>query len=76
MLKYWHHQGNSLIVYLDFHKVLKNKTVKLPEAATGKKITILEKTPALVLHTGDTVPAAGIKLDNTAKHGYLVLKLD
>lgn len=73
---YWHHQGKSLIVYLDFHKVLKNKTVKLPEAATGKKITILEKTPALVLHTGDTVPAAGIKLDNTAKHGYLVLKLD
>ena len=73
---YWHHQGKSLVVYLDFHKELKNKIVKLPEEAAGKKITVLEKTPALTLHTGDTVPATGIKLDNAAKHGYLVLKLD
>lgn len=73
---YCHYQGKSLMVYLDFHKELKNKTIKLPRAATGKKITILEKTPALTLHTPGEVPAAGITLSNNAKHGYLVLKLD
>ena len=73
---YCHHQGKSLVVYLDFHKVLKNKVIKLPKSATGKKITVLEKTPALKLHTTKTVPAEGIKLDNAAAHGRLVLKLD
>ena len=73
---YCHYQGKSLMVYLDFHKELKNKTVKLPRSAAGKKITILEKTPALTLHTPAEVPAAGITLSNNATHGYLVLKLD
>ena len=73
---YCHYQGTSLVVHLDFHKVVKNKTVKLPAAAAGKKITILEKTAALELHTKGVVPAEGIKLSNNAKHGYLVLKLD
>ena len=73
---YCHYQGNSLMVYLDFHKVLKNKTIKLPSAATGKKITVVEKTPAVTLHTQKSVPSQGITLSNTAKHGYLVLKLD
>lgn len=73
---YCHRQGKSLIVYLDFHKILKDKTVKLPKAAAGKKITVLEKTPAMTLHTAKNVPASGITLSNGAKHGYIVLKLD
>ena len=64
------------MVYLDFHKDLKNKTVRLPEAAAGRKITIVEKTPSLTLHTAGTVPPEGISLDVTGKYGYLVLKLD
>lgn len=73
---YCHYQGNSLIVYLDFHKVLKNKTIKLPTAAAGKKITVLEKTKDLTLHTQTVVPGSGIQISNNAKHGFLVLKLD
>ena len=73
---YCHYQGDSLIVYLDFHKKLVNKTIKLPEAAAGRKITVLEKTPLLTLHSSEKVPASGITLSNNAKHGYLVLKLD
>ena len=73
---YCHYQGDSLMVYLDFHKELKNKNIKLPSAATGRKITVLEKTPMLTLHTREKVPAGGITLSNGAKHGYLVLKLD
>lgn len=73
---YCHYQGDSLMVYLDFHKELKNKTIKLPKAAVGRKITVFEKTPALELHTKGKVSASGITLSNKAKHGYLVLKLD
>ena len=71
-----HYENDSLMVYLDFHKDLKNKTIRLPEAAVGRKITIVEKTPSLTLHTAGKVPPEGISLDVTGKYGYLVLKLD
>ena len=34
------------------------------------------KIPSLTLHTGEVVPAEGIRLDVTGKYGFLVLKLD
>ena len=74
---YCHHQGRSFMVYLSFHKKLKDKVITLPAEAAGKKITIQEKTPSLVLHTKGTIPAdRKIRLDQKADHGYLVLKLD
>ena len=74
---YCHHQGKSFVVYLSFHKKLKDKVITLPAEAAGKKITIQEKTPSLVLHTKGTIPAdRKIRLDQKADHGYLVLKLD
>jgi hypothetical protein len=73
---YCHYQGKSLMVYLDFHKMLKNKEIKLPASAAGKKITVIEKTPAVTLHTTGKVPASGIRFSNSSGHGYLVLKLD
>ena len=73
---YWHREGDSWLVYLDFHKKLKNKLIRLPKHLTGKKLSIVEKTPSLTLHTTKTVPEAGIRLDVAGKHGYLVLKLD
>ena len=73
---FWHREGNSWLVYMDFHKELKNKFIRLPSRLAGKKITVVEKTPSLTLHAKDTVPAGGIRLDVAGKHGYLVLKLD
>ena len=73
---FWHREGKSWLIYLDFHKKLKNKLIRLPKGFAGKKITVVEKTPSLRLHTGKTVPPEGIRLDVTGKHGYLVLKLD
>ena len=73
---YWHREGDSMLVYMDFHKELKNKLIRLPKKFTGKKISIVEKTPSLVLHSQSVVPAEGILLDVNGKHGYLVLKLD
>ncbi len=73
---YWHREGNSWLVYMDFHKELKNKLIRLPAHLAGKKITVVEKTPSLTLHAKETVPAEGIRLDVAGKHGYLVMKLD
>ena len=74
---YGHHQGNSLVVYLDFHKTLNGKKVSLPSSAAGKTVTILEKTPSVTLHGGKYVGADGcIMLDVRENYGYIVLKLD
>lgn len=73
---YWHRERDSWLVYLDFHKELKNKQIRLPQHLTGRKISIVEKTPSLTLHTAETVPGDGIRLDVAGKHGYLVMKLD
>ncbi|MCX6985850.1 MAG: hypothetical protein NT118_14040, partial [Lentisphaerae bacterium] len=73
---YYHKEGDSDVVYLDFHKNLKEKTIKLPENFTGKKITVIEQTPSLTLHTDKTVPQKGITLSVDDNYGYLVLKLD
>ncbi|NTU42960.1 MAG: hypothetical protein HGA78_07890, partial [Nitrospirales bacterium] len=73
---YCHKQEGSQLVYLDFHKPLQNKMIKLPAGLAGKTISILEKTPSLALHTNKTVPTGGIRLSVDGGYGYLVLKLD
>ncbi len=73
---YWHRQERSQVLYLDFHKTLRNKTIRLPESFAGRSITVIEKTPSLTLHTANTVPADGIRLSVDGDYGYLVLKLD
>ena len=73
---YFHKQNDSDVVYLDFHKSLLKKKIALPDYMTGKKISILEKTPSVVLHTESTVPKDGICLSISGDYGYIVLKLD
>ncbi len=73
---YYHKEGESYVIYLDFHKKLKNKIIKLPEHFAGRKITVIEQTPSVILHTAKTVPEQGISLSINDKYGYIVLKLD
>lgn len=73
---YFHKQKDSDVIYLDFHKSLTKKTIVLPDYMAGKKLSVLEKTPSVVLHTGQNVPRAGISLSVSGGYGYLVLKLD
>ena len=73
---FFHKQKDSDVVYLDFHKSLANQRIGLPGYMAGKKVSILEKTPSVTLHTGATVPADGILLSVSGNYGYLVLKLD
>ena len=72
---YYHKQGKSDVVYFEAHKPLKNKKIKLPPYMTGKKVTVLEKTPELTF-SGKTVPAKGLEISSKANYSHIVLKLD
>ena len=74
---YYHWENDSLLVYFDAHKELKNKKLNLPSWTIGKKITVVEKTPS-VEFVGDTdkVTDSGVVFNLNGNYGYLVLKLD
>lgn len=74
---YFHRQVSSDVVYLDFHKSVENKAIRLPRCYAGKQVTVLEKTASVELHFGKTIPADGvIALSVRDGYGYVVLKLD
>lgn len=74
---YFHKEGDSIVLYLDFHKKLTGKVIQLPASFAGKKISIVETTPGIRLDTKDAVlPDSTIKLDVTEEFGSIVLKLD
>ncbi len=72
---YWHAEGDDIILYADYHRKIDRDTIKLPPNFTGRKISIVEKTPSVTLHTTDEVPATGIVLSVGDAYGYIVLKL-
>ncbi|MFC1454299.1 hypothetical protein ACFLQL_03870 [Verrucomicrobiota bacterium] len=73
---YWHRQGGSHVVYLDYHQSVPRDVIQLPEHLVGKKITVVEKTPTVELLSGLRVPVEGIGLSVTDDYGYIVLQLD
>ena len=42
----------------------------------GKKLSVIEQTPSVKLHTADTIPADGLLLDVADGYGYIVLKAE
>lgn len=73
---YWHKEGDSCLLYVDYHKSVENDVIKLPGFLSGKKISIVEKTPSVKLLTEQTVPADGLVLSVEGQYGYMILKLD
>lgn len=73
---YWHREGNAYVLYIDYHKSVGKDVIKLPDYLSGKKITIIEKTPSLKLFTDQTVPPEGIVLSVSDQYGYAILKLE
>ena len=73
---YYHKQHESTLVYFETRKTLKNKTLALPPCMNGKKITLVEKSKSVTLHTPGNVPASGVKISSSGNNGYIVLKLD
>ncbi|MHC4872959.1 MAG: hypothetical protein ACYTFY_14040 [Planctomycetota bacterium] len=71
---YMHKQEDSLVVYADYHKSVTDNKISLPSEYTGKKISVLEKSPSLTT-AGDTVSEEGISVTVKDK-GYVVLKID
>ena len=72
---YYHKQDKSDVVYFEAHKPLAGKKLQLPAYMKGKKITVLEKTPEVVI-SAKTVPAAGVEISSKAAYSHIVLKLD
>lgn len=73
---YFHRQRNSDYVYYETRKTLRNKVLALPAYFTGKKITVVEKSKSVTLHTPGRVPASGVRISSRGNNGYIVLKLD
>lgn len=73
---YWHKEGESYLLYIDYHKAIDKDIIKLPDFFFGRKISIVEKTPSVRLLTEKTVPDEGIALSIVDKYGYIVLRLD
>ena len=74
---YWHKEGDAYLLYADYHKAVDDDVIILPDYLSGKKITVVEKTPSLKLLTEDKIPANGLRLSvGKEAYGYIVLKLD
>lgn len=72
---YWHKQGDTIRLYIDYHQAVSKDVIKLPEPFVGMKIKVVEKTPSIELLTKSKVPEQGIVVSVTGKQAYLVLEL-
>ena len=73
---YWHKEGDDTVVYADYHKAVDRDVLKLPAELAGKKISVVEKTRSLTLHTTETVPASGVVVSVKGDYGYVVFKAE
>ncbi|MFA7159429.1 MAG: hypothetical protein WC299_09015 [Kiritimatiellia bacterium] len=73
---YWHRQGDAYVVYAHYHRPVEQDVLRLPDHLAGKTVTVIEKTPAVELHSGARVPAGGLVVSVADNGGYIVLKLD
>lgn len=72
---YWHPEGPDIVLYAHYHQPVDRDVLRLPAHLTGKTLAIVEKTPSVTLHTTGTVPADGVVLSVTGKHGYIVFRM-
>lgn len=73
---FWHTEGDKSIAYIDYHQTTKDDVVRLPQSLVGRKFKVLEKTDAITIGQGSTIPPEGLKLSCNSNHGYLVLEID
>jgi len=73
---YWHPEGKDILLYADYHQNREKEVIKLPAEFSGRKISVVESTPSVTLHTQDKVPPTGIVLSVGGGYGYIVLRLE
>ena len=69
-----HHENDDLIVYLDFHKSLQQKTISLPQEVSGCRMEVVEKTDSVAISTCENTMNPQIVIDVTGEYGYIVLR--
>jgi hypothetical protein len=72
---YWHPEGEETVLYAAYHRAVERDVLQLPPDFAGRRIRVVEKTPSLVLHTDRDVPAAGLVVSSSGKHGALVIAI-
>ena len=72
---YYNTQGDHTIIYFEAHKIIENKSIKLPKEFAGKSFSVIEKTPSVSLLSGNKVPADGVKISVTHPYGFIILKV-
>ena len=72
---YWHPEAGDVVVYADYHHGVDHDVLKLPAEWAGKRMTVVEKTPSVTLHTRTTVPRDGVVVSVAGTNGHVVLKL-
>lgn len=71
----WHEEDGDTVVYADYHRRVDRQAIRLPAALTGRTITVIEKTPSVAFHGGDTVPSGGPLVSVDGDYGYVVFKV-
>ena len=71
---YYHHEYDDLIVWIDCHKTLKNKTVSLPQEVAGCHMQIVEKTASFVIAENAAPQSCQLSFDVNGSSGYAILR--
>lgn len=71
----WYWDGDDVVVIVDFHQNVSFKALTLPSDFIGKKVSIVDKTVSLALHSSDIVNNDGLLVSVTGGYGYALIKL-
>lgn len=71
---YYHHEYDDLIVWIDCHKTLKNKTLSLPQEVAGCRMQIVEKTASFVIAENAAPQSCQLSFDVNGSSGYAILR--
>ncbi|WP_419421282.1 hypothetical protein ACNVED_15545 (plasmid) [Legionella sp. D16C41] len=72
---YWHREGNSYIVYADYHHAIKQTKLEFPAFMVGKKINLVEKTDSVEINLEPYLTKNNIDLTINGNYGYIVLRI-
>lgn len=72
---YWYRDGDDIIVCADYHRAVEHDVLVLPPECVGRAVAAVEKTPSVMLLTGDTVTDGGVAVSVNGEYGSVVLRV-
>lgn len=63
-------EGNSLVLYIDYHSTHTKDYVLLPKIAWGKEIEVIDGNGGIAINSGSFVPDSGIVVTTSLVNGY------